>query len=51
VPEDETGEINEPPGGRVIGDDFGLNRRKKFFPTAVMWKLPANSPCFSCDKN
>jgi type I restriction enzyme R subunit len=30
-PEDETGEINEPPGGRVISDDFGLNQRKKIY--------------------
>ncbi len=30
-PEDEGGEINEPPGGTVISDDFGLNQRKKFY--------------------
>jgi len=30
-PEDAGGEINEPPGGRVISDDFGLNQRQKFY--------------------
>lgn len=30
-PEDETGEIKESPGGRIISDDFGLNQRKKFY--------------------
>jgi type I restriction enzyme R subunit len=30
-PEDETGEIKDQPGGRVISDDFGLNQRKKFY--------------------
>jgi type I restriction enzyme R subunit len=30
-PEDEAGEIKESPGGTVIGDDFGLNQRKKFY--------------------
>ncbi|MEI8290947.1 MAG: DEAD/DEAH box helicase family protein [Verrucomicrobiota bacterium] len=30
-PEDEGGEVNEPPGGTVISDDFGLNQRKKFY--------------------
>jgi type I restriction enzyme R subunit len=30
-PEDEGGEINEPPGGTVLSDDFGVNQRKKFY--------------------
>ena len=30
-PEDETGEIKESPGGTVIGDDSGLNQRRKFY--------------------
>ena len=30
-PEDEEGKINEPPGGRVISDDFGLNERRKYY--------------------
>jgi type I restriction enzyme R subunit len=30
-PEDETGEIKESPGGRIISGDFGVNQRKKFY--------------------
>ena len=30
-PEDDGGEIHEPPGGTVISDNFGLNQRKKFY--------------------
>jgi type I restriction enzyme R subunit len=30
-PEDETGEIKESQNGRVTGDEFGLNQRKKFY--------------------